>query len=56
MARIALAANQGGSSAIRAQGVVDIFEIEKTVDLPIIGIIKRYYNDSDIYITLLYKK
>lgn len=51
MSRMALAAKQGGAVAIRAQGVDDILEIKKTVDLPIIGIIKRNYNDSDIYIT-----
>jgi len=51
MAKMAFAAKQGGAVGIRAQSVKDILEIEKTVDLPIIGIIKRYYNDSDIYIT-----
>ena len=51
MGRMAVAAKQGGAVAIRAQGVDDILEIEKMVDLPIIGIVKRYYEDSDIYIT-----
>lgn len=51
MARMALAAKQGGASGIRAQGVEDIKEIQKTVDLPIIGIIKKLYPDSDIHIT-----
>lgn len=51
MGRMALAAKQGGASGIRAQGVEDILEIMKVVDLPVIGIIKRNYDDSSIYIT-----
>lgn len=51
MGRMALAAKQGGASAIRAQGVEDILEIMQVVDLPVIGIIKKSYSDSDIYIT-----
>ncbi len=51
MARMAIASQQGGAVGIRAQGVEDILEIEKAVDLPIIGIIKRYYHDSEVYIT-----
>lgn len=51
MGRMALAAKQGGAKGIRANTVEDIREIRKNVDLPIIGIIKRDYEDSDIYIT-----
>lgn len=51
MARMALAAQQGGAAGIRAQSREDILEISKTVDLPIIGIVKRKYEDSDVYIT-----
>ena len=51
MGRMALAAKQGGASGIRANSINDIEEIKKTVDLPIIGIIKKDYIDSDIYIT-----
>lgn len=51
MSRMALAAKEGGAVGIRANTVEDIVEIRKTVDLPIIGIIKKDYEDSDIYIT-----
>ena len=51
MGRMALAAYQGGAVGIRANTVEDIQEIKKNVDLPIIGIIKKDYDDSQIYIT-----
>jgi N-acylglucosamine-6-phosphate 2-epimerase len=51
MSRMALAAKMGGAVGIRANTVEDITEIRKTVDLPIIGIIKSVYPDSDVYIT-----
>ncbi len=51
MGRMALAVKQGGASGIRAQSKEDIMEIKKNVDLPIIGIVKRNYEDSEIYIT-----
>jgi N-acylglucosamine-6-phosphate 2-epimerase len=51
MGKMANAAKQGGAVAIRAQGVEDIIEIKKVTNLPVIGIIKRNYEDSPIYIT-----
>lgn len=54
MSRMAYAAYVGGAKGIRANSVEDIKEIKKTVDLPIIGIIKRDYEDSDVYITPTY--
>lgn len=51
MGRMALAAMQGGAKGIRANTKEDIAEIKKNVDLPIIGIVKRDYADSEIYIT-----
>ncbi len=51
MGRMALAAAEGGAKGIRANTKEDIAEIKKNVDLPIIGIVKRDYSDSEIYIT-----
>ena len=51
MSRMAYAAMLGGAVGIRANTVEDIKEIKKVVDLPIIGIIKKVYKDSDVYIT-----
>ena len=56
MSKMALAAYQGGAKGIRANSVEGIKEIKKAVDLPIIGIIKRNYDNSDVYITPTYQE
>ncbi len=51
MGRMALAAREGGARGIRANTREDIEEICRQVDLPVIGIVKRDYPDSSVYIT-----
>ena len=51
MGRMALAAKEGGACGIRANTKEDILEIQSQVDLPIIGIVKRDYEGSSVYIT-----
>lgn len=51
MGRMARAAAEGGAYGIRANTKEDIAEIKQNVELPIIGIVKRDYDDSKIYIT-----
>lgn len=51
MCQMALAAEQGGAIGIRASGAGDIRSIKARVNLPVIGIIKRNYSDSEVYIT-----
>ncbi|MFS7306269.1 N-acetylmannosamine-6-phosphate 2-epimerase [Rahnella inusitata] len=56
MSRMALAAMQGGAAGIRANSVADVKAIRATVPLPVIGIIKRDYPASDVYITATMKE
>lgn len=51
MSKMALAAYQGGAKGIRANSKSDIISIKKEVSLPVIGIIKRNYPDSKVFIT-----
>jgi len=51
MGRMALAAREGGAAGIRANSPEDVAEIKKIVDLPVIGLFKRSYPDSEVYIT-----
>ena len=51
MSRMAYAAQLGGAVGIRANTPEDIIEIKKTVNLPVIGLYKQVFEDSDVYIT-----
>lgn len=51
MKQMAIAAEQGGAVGIRANSPEDIRTIKESVSVPVIGLYKRFYSDSDIYIT-----
>nr|WP_197050114.1 MULTISPECIES: N-acetylmannosamine-6-phosphate 2-epimerase [Carnobacterium] len=56
MGRMAVAAEEGGAKGIRSNSKEDIIEIKKNTDLPVIGIVKRDYEDSAVFITATMKE
>lgn len=51
MSRMARAASMAGAAGLRANSVVDIQAIQDETALPIIGIAKVDYDDSEVFIT-----
>jgi len=56
MSKMALAAKEGGAAGIRANSKEDIMAIKKEVSLPVVGIVKRNYEDSEVFITATKKE
>ena len=48
---MARAAKQAGTPAIRTNSVRDVIAIKEETGLPVIGLIKANYDNSDVYIT-----
>lgn len=51
MSAMAKAAEMGGAVGIRANSLEDISAIKETVDLPVIGLLKKKYKGFDLHIT-----
>jgi N-acylglucosamine-6-phosphate 2-epimerase len=56
MAKMAQAAKEGGACAIRSNSAVDVAAIKLQTGLPVIGLVKRDYPDSEIFITATLKE
>lgn len=56
MGKMALAAEMGGADGIRANSAADIQAIKEEVSLPVVGIVKRDYIDSEVFITATLKE
>ncbi|UJF17916.1 N-acetylmannosamine-6-phosphate 2-epimerase [Vibrio sp. SS-MA-C1-2] len=48
---MALAAEQAGAKALRIQGIANIQAVTQAVKIPVIGIVKRDFDDSPVRIT-----
>lgn len=51
MGRMAVAAKEGGAVGIRANTKEDVAQIQMETGLPVIGIVKRDYENCNVYIT-----
>ncbi|GIN85069.1 putative N-acetylmannosamine-6-phosphate 2-epimerase [Heyndrickxia sporothermodurans] len=51
MGNMAKAAKVGGAAAIRANGGSDVSDIKAKTNLPVIGIVKQHYENSEVFIT-----
>lgn len=51
MALFAKAAEMGGAMGIRAQGIETISLIKNNVNIPVIGLVKTFFNDGTVKIT-----
>ncbi|MBS4197158.1 N-acetylmannosamine-6-phosphate 2-epimerase [Lederbergia citri] len=56
MAKMAQAAKEGGAVAIRSNSAQDVAAIKKQTGLPVIGLVKRDYPDSEVFITATLKE
>ncbi|MEB7506748.1 N-acetylmannosamine-6-phosphate 2-epimerase [Staphylococcus xylosus] len=56
MSKMALAAYEGGAVGIRANSKEDIIAIKQEINIPVIGIVKRDYDYSDVFITATSKE